>query len=145
MKLFWAWEKTHNTYDDTENTLEVRKWDIWKEEQWQISLDIIENSLEFIIVSPIAWVNLDNIDISLKDDVITISWTRDQPEEIYCVDNILRVDEVFWGKFSRNIILPDNLNLDQIKAILEKNVLIIRIPKLKFKGQKVEIENMDEA
>jgi HSP20 family molecular chaperone IbpA len=56
----------------------------------------------------------------------------------------LRVSETFWGAFSRNIILPENLDLDEIKAILEKNILIIKIPKLKFKGQSIEIEKIED-
>ena len=144
MKLFWVWEKDEEIYDTTTEEIEVNTNDLLEPEQWQVSLDIIENSFEFTIVSPIAWVNLDNIDISLKDDILTISWSREKPEELYSSGSVLRISEVFWGKFSRNIILPDNLDLDWIKAILEKNILILRIPKLKFKGQKVEIEKIDD-
>jgi len=62
---------------------------------------------------------------------------------LYSINSISRVSETFWGRFSRNIILPDNLDLDSIKAILEKNILILRIAKLKFKGQAIEIEKTD--
>ncbi len=79
----------------------------------------------------------------MKDDILTISWERKKPLELYLNGSILRVTETFWGKFSRNIILPENLDLDEIKAILEKNILIVKIPKLKFKWQSINIEKID--
>ena len=145
MKFFGAWEEKKEEFDESEiEKLEINESSEKKEEEGQVALDIIENSLEVIIISPIAGVDLDKIDISLKDDILTISWDRKKPIEIYSENNILRVSETFWGKFSRNIILPENLDLDDIKAILEKNILIIRIPKLKFKGQSIEIEKIED-
>jgi len=145
MKIFWAW-------DDKYEEIEVEDWmeidvssgNIVNEEEGQIALDIIENPEEIIIVSPIAWVDLSFIDISLKEDILTISWERKKPLELYLNGSILRVSETFWGKFSRNIILPENLDLDSIKAILEKNILIVRIPKLKFTGQSINIEKIED-
>jgi len=145
MKFFGAWEEKEEEFYKSEiEELEINENVEEKEEEGQVALDIIENSLEVIIISPIAGVDLDNIDISLKDNILTISWERKKPIEIYGENNILRVSETFWGKFSRNIILPENLDLDDIKAILEKNILIVRIPKLKFKGQSIEIEKIED-
>lgn len=141
MKIFGAW---NDEVEEFSEDLEINETEDIREEEWQIALDIIENSDELIIVSPIAWVELFDIDISLKNDIIIISWERKKEEELYNKDSIIRVSENFWGKFSRNIILPENLDLDNIKAILEKNILVIRIPKLKFKGQSIEIEKIDD-
>lgn len=142
MKFFWVSEEEDESYGDTNDEIKWENSDVL-EEEWQVALDIVENSEEIIIISPIAWVSLEDIDISLKDDILTISWVREKPEELYSYDSILRVSETFWGKFSRNIILPDNTNLDEIKAILEKNILILRIPKIKFKGQTIEIKETE--
>lgn len=143
MKLFWIWDENELDSETNIDEIEVMYANGIEEEEWQVALDIVENSWEIIIISPIAWVNLENIDISLKDDILTISWIREKPTELYSSHSISRVSETFWGRFSRNIILPDNLDLDSIKAILEKNILILRIPKLKFKGQAIEIEKTD--
>lgn len=145
MKIFWAWEEKYEEIDDFDSEeIDVSTTEKISEDEWQVALDIIENIDEIIIVSPIAGVDLSDIDISLKDSVLTISWERKKPLELYLNWSILRVSETFWGKFSRNIILPENLDLDLIKAILEKNILIIKIPKLKFKGQSIQIEKIDD-
>ena len=145
MKFFWVSEDKKSKNDFVDSEIEVENSNIVEEEEGQVALDIIENSNEIIIISPIAWVSLDHIDISLKDDILTISWEREKLEELYSNDSKIRVEEAFWGKFSRNIILPDNTNLDEIKAVLEKNILIVRIPKLKFKGQSIEIEETEKT
>ena len=144
MKIFWISDKNQSLdidFEEAENDINDKSID---DIEGQIALDIIENQEEFLIVSPIAWVNLENIDISLESDVLTISWFREEISDIYCDNNLTRVSEVFWWKFSRNIILPDNLDLDSIKAVLEKNILIIKIPKLKFKWQAIKIEEVSE-
>ncbi len=144
MKIFWISDKNQNPsmdFEEAENDINDKRID---DLEGQIALDIIENQEEFLIVSPIAWVNLENIDISLESDVLTISWFREELSDIYCDNNITRISEVFWWKFSRNIILPDNLDLDSIKAVLEKNILIIKISKLKFKWQAIKIEEINE-
>jgi len=133
MKIFWTGNQEQDLKIDTyEEDLEYENSEL---EKWQVALDII--------VSPIAWVDLDDIDISIKDWVLLISWNRKKPIELYLNGSVLRVSELFWGKFSRTIILPENLDLDNIKAILEKNILVIRIQKLKFKGQQINIEKID--
>jgi len=145
MKFFWAWEDKYEEIEEFEGEeLDVLENDEIMEEQGQVALDIIENPDELIIISPIAGVNLEDIDISLKEDILTISWERKKPIELYLNGSILRVSETFWGKFSRNVILPENLDLDSIKAILEKNILIVRIPKIKFKWQSINIEKIDD-
>ena len=144
MKIFWVWDEEYEEINDyNSEEINISHWAEIEEEQWQIAVDIIENPDEIIIVAPIAWVDLDAIDISLKEDILTISGERRKPIELYLNGSILRVSETFWGKFSRNIILPLNLDLDSIKAILEKNILIIRIPKLKFRGQSINIEKIN--
>lgn len=40
----------------------------------------MENSFEIIILAPIAWVSLEDIDLSFKDSVLTISWNREKPD-----------------------------------------------------------------
>jgi HSP20 family molecular chaperone IbpA len=83
MKFFGAGEekkeevsyetKTENLEDDKNLEEKEENKEEEEKEEGQVALDIIENSLEIIIISPIAGVDLDNIDISLKDGILTIS------------------------------------------------------------------------
>jgi HSP20 family molecular chaperone IbpA len=73
---------------------------------------------------------------------LTIEGTRKKPE-IYSSGIIVRNSECFWWKFKRNVILPENLDFESIKANLENNLLMITIPKLKFSSQSIKIESKD--
>lgn len=110
-------------------------------EIWQIAVDIFETKYDIILLAPVAWISLDDIDISFHNNVLTIKWERYKPD-IFSSDIIIRNTECFWWEFSRNIILPENLDFDSIKATLDNNLLIITIPKLKFSNHNIKIEKV---
>ena len=140
-KIFWVWNnKEDEGLEVIEDEIDYDNEEI-SQEEWQIALDIVESTKEIIIVSPIAWVELDDIDISLDENILTISWNRELPELFDDPKNIIRNSECFWWRFSRNIILPENLDLESIKAVLEKGILYITISKIKFSSQTIKIES----
>lgn len=142
-KLFWLWN------DDSE---ELKEWidvEVSNEEErkdedmWQVALDIIETEEDIIIIAPIAWVKLENIDLTLNKTVLTIKWRREKPEEYFSPKAVLRNAECFWWDFVRNVILPENLAMNKIKAYMQENVLVINIPKLKFDSKNIKIDRID--
>ena len=114
-----------------------------EEEVWQVALDILENSDYIYIIAPIAWVLYEEIDLSVHKTILTIKWKRHKPRE-YDIDGVnIRNSECFWGPFIRNIILPENLALNKIKAYMENNLLIISIPKIKFDTKNIKINKVE--
>ena len=55
----------------------------------------------------------------------------------------IKSSECFWGSFVRNIILPDNLDFDNISAAMENNLLHITIQKLQFSSQNIKIDRIE--
>jgi len=137
-KMFWVWE---DDFEELNNDWEIS--DISEKEVWQLALDIIENDSEILIVSPIAWINLDDIDLSINKSVLTIKWERIKPVDIYTEWVTIRNSECFWWDFVRNIILPENLDFDNIKASMENNLLVISIKKLCFTTQSIKIDRIE--
>lgn len=132
-KFFWV-----GTDDNLHDLDEELQDDYAEKEVWQLALDILETPNEVIIVSPVAGIDLDDIDLSFKEAVLTIKWTRKKPE-IFDSEVIIRNSECFWWEFVRNIILPENLDFDTIAATMENNLLIITIRKLTFSSQNIKI------
>ena len=93
----------------------------------QLSLDIYQTEKDLIIKSTIAGARPDEIQISLKNDLLTIRGKRDLPEDIIEADFLFR--ECYWGPFSRSIILPIDVQADKIKASMDNGVLTIILPK----------------
>ncbi len=137
-KLFWVTNKEEVLELDSEIDISEELED----EVWQVALDILETPYEIIILAPIAGIELEDIDLTINKSILTIKWYRSQPE-IYSDDIIVRNSECFWWKFLRNVILPENLDFDSIKASLENNLLIITIQKLKFSSHNIKIDRVE--
>jgi HSP20 family molecular chaperone IbpA len=135
IKLFKVAED--KDYEDIPDNTEL--WGEPVEEIGQIALDILETKHEIILLAPVAWIELEDIDLLFNNGVLTIRWTRKKPD-IYSSGAILRNSECFWWEFKRNVILPENLDFEAIKASLENNLLSVVIPKLKFSSQSIRIE-----
>jgi len=93
----------------------------------QLSLDIYETPKELTILAPIAGVSLDDINVSVTEDVLTIQGKRNHEFTINEDDYLIQ--ECFWGKFSRSIVLPDYVDTSKINAGFKNGVLKITIPK----------------
>lgn len=143
-KIFWV-SDDHDEHSKDHLEVETHHWheEEHEEEVWQVALDILETHDCVYIVAPIAWVKLEEIDLSINKTVLTIKGSREKPHE-YDIDWVnIRNTECFWWKFVRNIILPENLSFNNIKAYMEDNLLIITIPKLKFDTKNIKINRIE--
>jgi len=142
MKIFWVWR------DDKIKEIEIESDDSVleeEEESGQIALDIVETPEKIIIIAPIAGVELNEIDLILNKNVLTIKWERLEPTVLLDKYNTIRNSECFWWRFVRNIILPENLDFDMIKAVMENNLLQVSIPKLYLSSQNIKINRVGES
>lgn len=142
MKLFWLGEESVEI-DIYEDENEQENTPVVTNEVWQVALDVLENPREFIIVAPIAWVEISDIDLSLNKNVLVISGNRNKSKEFYIAGTNIRNSECFWGRFVRNIILPESLSLDKIKAYIENWVLTIIIPRTNFSSHSIKIDKVE--
>lgn len=136
----------HDDEDDKHghNSIEVKMEDddIVEEELGQVALDILDCHDRIIIIAPIAWMDTENVDISVSRNILTISGERRRPDIYDSADRIL-VEECFFGPFSRSVILPENLAFNKIHANMENNLLRIEIPKLLFGEKTIKINKLE--
>ncbi len=145
-KLFWVWEEDNKEIQDQDFEIDVvedESEEFEEDEIWQIALDILENEREILLIAPIAWIEYEDIDLSINKTVLTIKWYREKPEEYLLDETVIRNSECFWWKFSRNVILPENLALNKIKAYMHNNLLVVNIPKLKFDSKNIRIDRIE--
>ncbi len=118
-----------------------------QEEKWdagQVALDILETKDALFIIAPIAGVELEDIDVSLNKNLLTIRGNRPKPEIFSELWAEIRNSECFWGEFIRNVILPENLDFDSVKAQMDDNLLIITLQKLRFNTQSIKIDRVED-
>lgn len=143
-KIFWVSDDEDlDLKDDVDVETIDSDEEVLDEEVWQVALDILEAPDNIFIIAPIAWVLYEEIDLSINKTVLTIKWEREKPEEYGLSDVNVRNSECFWWKFVRNIILPENLALNKIKAHMQNNLLVITIPKLKFDTKSIKINKVE--
>ena len=100
-----------------------------REEDGELTVDIYDSGDSIIIQSTVAGVKPEDLDISITTDSITIRGKRKQQEEIREEDYYYK--ELFWGSFSRSIILPEEIEEGEAEANLKHGLLSIRLPKKK--------------
>jgi len=102
--------------------------DLYEEEEGTLTVDVYDDDDEFVVQATIAGVDEDDIMVDISPTEITIKGERKKEKEI-SEDKYL-YQELFWGKFSRSIILPEEVNPEESSASLSKGILTVRMPKL---------------
>lgn len=97
------------------------------EYEGQLSVDVYQTEDSLVVRSTIAGVKLEDLEITLNDDVITIRGKRFQEHEVPKEDYFYQ--ECYWGGFSRSIVLPMEVKSAEARASLKNGVLMIVLPK----------------
>jgi len=96
----------------------------------QLPVDVLENKNEIRVVAPLAGVNIDEVEIVINSDVLTIKGQREIDAEVTTLKGVdYYAQECFWGEFARSIILPAHADTTQIEATQKNHILYIKIPK----------------
>jgi HSP20 family protein len=89
-------------------------------------VDIAEYGSESVVVAELPGVRKEDLKIAVKDGVLTISGERKNPVN---EDGTWLRRETISGAFSRDIVLPHDVDTDAISAELTNGMLRIVLPK----------------
>ncbi len=106
----------------------------------QLSIDLFRDGDVLLVRSPMAGVTIDNIDIAIHGDLLTIRGQRTQPQAINEDDWFCR--ECYWGSFSRSIVLPLDVHAEQAVARVKNGILEIRLP-LRHIGHRIHVRHQE--
>jgi len=107
-------------------------------EEGQLAVDVFQTDSDLVIQSTIAGVKSEDLDISIQNDMVTIRGERKKEWEVNPQDYFHQ--ECYWGAFSRQIILPEEIDPSKAKAELKNGILTLRLPKLeKTKTTKIRV------
>lgn len=118
-----------------------------KDEEWMndyegaLNIDMYQTKDNVIIKSTIAGVRPDDIDITVANDMVTIKGSRTREEKVTQDDYFYQ--ECYWGGFSRSVIVPVDIDSEEIEADLKDGILTVIIPKAaKAKTKKVKVKGL---
>jgi HSP20 family protein len=111
-----------------------------EKESGQLSLDVYETPTELVIVAPVAGVRMQDINVSVTEDILTISGERHL--EFTIPDDDYLIQECFWGNFSRSIVLPSTVDPSKVNAAYKNGILKITLPRTeKTKTKLIKIKS----
>lgn len=100
-----------------------------EQDEGELTVDIYDRGDSIIVQSTVAGVRPEDLDVSLTNDTITIRGKRERQELIQEKDYYYK--ELFWGSFSRSIILPEEIEDDMAEASFRHGLLTVMLPKRK--------------
>jgi HSP20 family protein len=104
----------------------------------ELTVDVYETDREVVVQSAIAGVTSDQLDIALEQDILVIKGSRDNP--VNDENKNYFIKECYFGPFEKEVILPKEVDISQIKASMDNGLLTIKLPKLDLKQKKIQIE-----
>jgi HSP20 family protein len=117
----------------------TRSSDPRSEQEGWLTVDVYQTATEIVIESAVAGVDPDELDITATPDSVSIKGERRREKDVRKEDYLHQ--ECYWGRFSRTVILPQEVDPDSATVHFRNNgVLTIHLPKLiKQKSKKLKI------
>ncbi|HCA66631.1 MAG: heat shock protein Hsp20 [Parcubacteria group bacterium GW2011_GWC2_44_17] len=106
---------------------ELENW-IEQTREGQLAVDMYETEDDVVIVSALAGVDPERMEITIENDIVVIRGVRSRSVD----EAIMRhhYQEYYWGPFSRSILIPCQINKDSARAEFTRGILTVRLPKI---------------
>jgi len=124
--------KNSLNFDMTNQSLEISTniGESYPQEEFILLIDGYREKNIFVIQTFVAGVNIAKLLISATTNTITIQGERKKNENTFS-ENFLDTylyRELYWGKFSRTIELPEEIDINQIEAYEQNGLITIKLP-----------------
>jgi HSP20 family protein len=97
-------------------------------QEGELPVDMYQTRDAIVIRALVAGVSPEDLDIAITRDMVTLKGIREEVQEAPDEDYYHR--ELFWGSFSRTILLPEEIIIDEAEAKEKHGLLEIVLPKL---------------
>lgn len=97
-------------------------------EEGELTVDVYQTPDDIVVKTIVAGVKPEDLDISITRDMVTIRGARQETREVEDGDYFHK--ELYWGSFSRTILLPQEIDVDASEAVERHGLLTLKLPKL---------------
>ncbi|MFA7662417.1 MAG: Hsp20/alpha crystallin family protein [Patescibacteria group bacterium] len=125
-------------------SIESNKGFLGSDESWsldsegQLGVDVYRDGDNIIVKSAIAGVKQKDLEITISNDTVTIAGSREE-KKTKIKEKDYFYQECYWGKFSRSVVLPFDIDEAKSKANLEDGILTVTLP-IVMEEQKTKIK-----
>ena len=98
------------------------------DEHFFMPIDIEQTKDSVVVKASLPGVKLEEVDISVTDNVLTLKGETKAEEETKEAEYIYK--ESFSGEFCRSVKLPEGLDTEKAEGTMENGILTVTIPRL---------------
>ncbi|MCX6703227.1 MAG: Hsp20/alpha crystallin family protein [Candidatus Zambryskibacteria bacterium] len=114
----------------------------WMEEEaeeGQLTIDVYQTGNDIVVKCMVAGVRPEDLEITITRDMVTIKGRRETEKTIREEDYYHQ--ELYWGSFSRTVMLPAEVDVEEADAVEKHGLLIIKLPKIdKHRQAKLKVK-----
>jgi HSP20 family protein len=126
---------------ESEEEIDIELTENEAETEGQLAIDMYQTPSEIVIKTMIAGVKQEDLDVSITRDMVVIKGERKESNDTAGNDYFHK--ELYWGSFSRTIILPQEIDVDESEAADKNGLLTIRMPKIdKHRQAKLKVKSV---
>ena len=108
-------------------------------QEGELPVDMYQTGDSIVIRALVAGVSPEDLDNAITRDMVTIKGHRQEDQEAPDEDYYHR--ELFWGTFSRTLLLPEEVLIDEAEAKEQHGLLQIILPKVdKDRSTKLKVK-----
>ena len=107
--------------------------------EWAPAVDVFERNGDVVVKAELPGIDTKDLDVSVTDNVLRLRGERSGETETE--EKGYYRHERFHGTFERSIPLPAEVDPEKVKAVYEKGVLEVALPKTEVTGTRtVEVK-----
>jgi HSP20 family protein len=105
----------------------------------ELAVDVLQTPDKIIIRTMVAGVEPSDLDVDITREMVTISGHREKLRTISNEEYFHQ--ELYWGTFSRSILLPEEIEVEEAVAEEKHGLLVIELPKIdKHRKTKLKVK-----
>jgi HSP20 family protein len=117
------------------------EWIEEENDEAELTVDVYQTNTEIIVQTMVAGVRPEDLELTISRDMITIRGKREESRTIE--EENYFVKELYWGKFSRTISLPQEVEPEEVEATEKHGLLTVKIKKVdKDKKNSIRIRSI---
>lgn len=129
----------HN--NEESESLSVKNWNDTDDTEGELTVDVYETPNHIVVKTIVAGVKKEDLDVALSRDMVSIRGKRESEHNVDDGDYFHK--ELYWGTFSRTVLLPQEVDIEKAEAYENQGLLTIKLPKIdKERQTKLKIKSL---
>lgn len=117
------------------------QWASEEAQEGELAVDVYQTNDSIVIQAMVAGVSSEDLSVSVTREMVTIKGKREAPKGVSTENYFYQ--ELYWGAFSRTILLPAEVETEDVEATEKHGLLTVKLPKIdKDRKQTIKIRSL---